>query len=128
MHEEPSLSGKEICMRFILRLIGYALVVVAFVTGMLDATRSLANGALSMKPLGQSLFELLAERYLLLQPAIERHVSKGLWDYVILPLTLWPTSLVALGAGIALVLIGHWRRKADREDDAYDGQQAVKGR
>jgi hypothetical protein len=114
-------------MRFILRLVGYALVVVAFVTGLFDATRSLANGALSLKPLGQSLYELLAERYLLLQPAIERHVSKALWDYVVLPLTLWPTTLVALGFGIALVLLGHWRRKADHEDDAYRVEQAVKG-
>jgi hypothetical protein len=105
-------------MRLLLRLIGYALVALALVIGVFDAARSLANGALSLKPLGQSLYELLAERYLLLQPAIERHVSVSLWENVVLPLTLWPTVFVALGLGILFVLLGSWRRRADDESPA----------
>jgi hypothetical protein len=100
-------------MRLFLRLMGYGLIALAFVTGIVDATRSLANGAFKLKPLGQNLYELLQERYLLLQPAIERHVSQVLWDYIVFPVTLWPTAFVALGLGIFFVLLGNWRRKAD---------------
>ncbi len=102
-------------MRFLLRLAGFLLVGIAFVTGVLDGARSLANGVFSMTPLGKSLFDLLAERYLLVQPAIERHVSVGVWQFVALPLTLLPTALVALVLGILLYALGSWRRRADRE-------------
>jgi hypothetical protein len=105
-------------VRLLLRLLGYALVAIAFVVGALDAARSLANGALSLKPLGQSLFELFAERYLLLQPAIERHVSVALWENIVLPVTLWPTTFVALGLGVLFVLLGSWRRRSDDEAPA----------
>jgi hypothetical protein len=105
-------------MRFLLRLLGYALLLAAFAVGVMDAARSQANGALSLKPLGQSLYEVLAERYLLLQPAIERHVSQGLWEHVVLPVTLWPTALVALGLGVILLLLGNIPRRPRPVDDA----------
>ncbi len=103
-------------MLLLLRLSGYLLVAIAFVVGLMDATRAVANGGWSFTPLGQSLFQLLSERYLLLQPAIERHVSVALWENVVLPVTLWPTALVALGLGVALVALGSiGRRRAARD-------------
>jgi hypothetical protein len=105
--------AEEALMRLLLRLVGYGLVGIAFVTGVLDAARSLADGAFVMTPLTQSLYQLLSDRYLLLQPAIEQHVSAVLWSRVVLPLTLWPTALAALTFGIVLVLLGSWRRKSD---------------
>jgi hypothetical protein len=92
-------------MRFVIRMLGYALIALAIVVGVLDGARSLANGAFSLRPLGESLYGLLAERYLLIQPAIERHVSEGLWNNVVLPLTLQPTAIVCLILGVVLAFL-----------------------
>jgi hypothetical protein len=96
-------------MRLMLRLAGYALIAIAFVVALIDAARSLADGALKLTPLGESLYRLLAERYLLIQPAIERHVSVALWEWIVLPLTLQPTAIVALVLGFIFAFLG--RRK-----------------
>jgi hypothetical protein len=95
--------------RFLFRLIGLALVATGFVQLVVDGARSIANSALMWTPLGESLFLLLRERYLLLQPAIERHIHPLLWDPVVLYATLAPTCLVAMGLGLGLIWLGRAR-------------------
>ena len=92
--------------RFLLRSIGLALVAAGFVALVIDGTRSIANNAVSFTPLGEVAFAVFKERYLLLQPAIERHVHPLLWDPVVLNLTLAPASLVALVLGAVLLWLG----------------------
>ena len=92
--------------RFLLRALGLCLVAAGFVGLVVDGTRSVANNALSFTPIGELGYALFKERYLLLQPAIERHVHPLLWDPVVLNLTLAPASLVALGLGGLLIWVG----------------------
>jgi hypothetical protein len=112
--KHPSISIGISQLRFLLRLIGYALVGIAFVTGVLDGARSLANSDLGFTPLDRSLAELLGERYIALQTAISRDLSPGLWDYVLAPTVQLPTAVVSLILGVLVVLIGSWRRRTDR--------------
>ncbi len=93
-------------VRFLLRVLGLSLVAAGFVGVVVDGTRSIANNGLSFTPVGEVGYALFKERYLLLQPAIERHVHPFLWDPVVLNLTLAPASLVALGLGALLLWIG----------------------
>jgi hypothetical protein len=86
-------------MRRVFRLFGFLLIAAGFVAAVMDGARSIARSALDWQPLGATAFRLLGERYLLLQPAIERHVHPLLWDPVVLNLTLLPTSLVLLALG-----------------------------
>ncbi|MGL5361705.1 MAG: hypothetical protein ACRDBH_02410 [Bosea sp. (in: a-proteobacteria)] len=95
--------------RFLFRLIGLALVAAGFVQLVVDGSRSIANSALTFTPLGESLFMLLRERYLLLQPAIERHIHPLLWDPVVLYATLAPTCIVAILLGLLLIRLGRSR-------------------
>ncbi len=95
--------------RFLFRLIGLALVAGGFVQLVVDGSRSIANSALTWTPLGESLFLLLRERYLLLQPAIERHIHPLVWDPVVLNLTLVPTCIVAILLGLLLIRLGRSR-------------------
>ena len=95
--------------RFLFRLLGLALIAAGFVQLVVDGARSIANSALMWTPLGESLFMLLRERYLLLQPAIERHIHPLLWDPVVLYITLAPTCLIAIGLGLLLIRLGRSR-------------------
>lgn len=93
-------------LRFLVRAMGYLAVAGGFVMLVIDGTRTLANGMLSVMALGEAGFRLLGERYLLIQPGIERHVHPLLWDPIVLNLTLMPASLVLLAIGLGLVMLG----------------------
>ncbi len=96
-------------LRFLVRLIGYGFVAAGFVALVIDGARSIANSQLLFTPLGEALHGLLRERYLLVQPAIERHLHPLLWDPVALNLTLAPTAAVALALGFVLLWLGRRR-------------------
>lgn len=93
-------------MRFLFRFVGYLLLAGGFVSLVIDGARSIANSALLLTPLGETLFTMLGLRYLLFQPFIERRIHPLLWDPVLLNLTLLPTALVALVLGFLLVRLG----------------------
>ena len=107
----PLTSGfkrelKPDMLRFIARALGLILIAAGFVGIVIDGTRSIANGAVMFTPLGEMAFRVLGERYLLLQPAIERHVHPLLWDPIILNLTLLPGSVLAFLLGVVLLWLG----------------------
>ena len=92
--------------RFLARTLGLILIAAGFVGLVIDGTRSIANGALNFTALGEVAYRVLGERYLLLQPAIERHVHPLLWDPIVLNLTLAPASVVAFVLGAILLWLG----------------------
>jgi hypothetical protein len=95
--------------RFIARALGLLLIAAGFVGLVIDGTRSIANGTLMFTPVGAVGFRLFGEKYLLLQPAIERHVHPMLWDPVVLNLTLLPASALGFGLGVLLLWLGQKR-------------------
>jgi hypothetical protein len=96
-------------LRFLARVLGFILIAAGFVGIVIDGTRSIANGTVMFTPLGEAAFRVFGERYLLLQPAIERHVHPVLWDPIVLNLTLLPGSVVAFLLGVALLWLGQKR-------------------
>jgi len=72
----------------------------------IDGARSIANSALQFTALGEVLATVLRERYLLIQPAIERQIHPLLWDPVMLNLMLAPAGLIALLLGFLLLRLG----------------------
>jgi hypothetical protein len=96
-------------LRFLARALGLVLIAVGFVGLVIDGTRSIANGTVMFTPLGEVAFRVFGERYLLLQPAIERHVHPFLWDPIVLNLTLLPASAVAFLLGVVLLWLGQKR-------------------
>jgi hypothetical protein len=96
-------------LRFFARALGFFLIAAGFVGIVIDGTRSIANGTVMFTPLGEAAFRVFGERYLLLQPAIERHVHPFLWDPIVLNLTLLPGSVVAFLLGVILLWLGQKR-------------------
>lgn len=70
-----------------------------------DAVRTVANGALSLKPLGQVWYEIDAASLNLAQAVVERYLFPELWDPVITTFLNWPAWVLpfALAAILALV-------------------------
>ena len=87
-------------IRFLVRLAGYVLIAAGFVSLVIDGARSIANSAVMVTPLGETLALLLRERYLQIQPAVERNLHPLLWD----PVLLWADDGAdrAGGAGAGL--------------------------
>ena len=92
-------------LRFLARALGLILVAAGFVGIVIDGTRSIANGAVMFTPLGEAALRVFGERYLLLQPAIER-IHPVLWDPLVLNLMLLPGSVIAFVLGIILLWLG----------------------
>lgn len=98
-------------LRFVARALGLLFMAAGFVGFVVDATRSIANGALAFTPFGEIAYGLFKERYLLLQPWIERNLHPAAWEYAVLPVTLAPASVVAFLAGLLLLWIGQKPRE-----------------
>lgn len=90
-------------VRFLVRMLGYLAVAGGFVVLVADGARAIANSALQFTALGESLQSLLRERFLLLQPAVERQIHPLLWDPVLVTLLRAPTALAALLLGFVLI-------------------------
>lgn len=95
--------------RFLARVIGLVCLAAGFVGLVVDGTRAIANGVIAFTPLGEVAFLVFRDRYLQLQPAVERNLHPVLWDPVLLSLTLLPAWLVALVLGALLLWAGQKR-------------------
>lgn len=80
----------------------------AFALDILDAGNQFV-----FRPLGEAWFKIDRESYLLLQPAIERHIHPDLWFSVVEPMMRTPGVYLFLG-GAALFWLLSWlfRRRA----------------
>ncbi len=89
-------------------LIGLAVLVV-------DLAGSLsAQGTPALEPLGAWWAWLHRDSLLLLQPAIERHLTPALWDPGVQTLLEWPAAPQFLGLAAAFGLLALWRRRKRR--------------
>jgi hypothetical protein len=93
-------------LRALFRLCGFLLIAAGFVAAVMDGARSIAHSGLDYAKLGETGMRLLGERFLLIQPAVERHVHPLLWDPVLLTVLLAPTSLLLLLLGLGLYRLG----------------------
>lgn len=97
-------------LKFLCRAIGLVLLAAGFVGCVVDGTRSIANGVVSLKPLGEVAAAIFKERFLLLQPAVERGPLPFLWDPVLRDVFLVPASLLGIVLGAILLWLGQRRR------------------
>ncbi|MCB1384183.1 MAG: hypothetical protein KDJ73_14895 [Notoacmeibacter sp.] len=96
---------------FIFRLFSLALLALACILAVLDASRSVAAGETILTPLGKSWFELSPDTLNLAQATIQRHVAAFLWDPVILALLKLPGFAVFGFLALLFYMIGYRRRR-----------------
>lgn len=92
-------------MRFILRLIGLALLAGAFAAGVIDGARSIAASHLVLTPLGSTLYWAFPNKMPLLQPFIERQIHPLLWNPVLYDILLAPNWAVLGLVGLGLLYL-----------------------
>jgi hypothetical protein len=87
---------------------------IAILFLVLDALGYSASGEWKTAPLGQRWFEVHKDSLLLIQPAIERHISPSFWPPVQWTLTK-PAWLVALAPAIFFWLLDQvWLKRRKR--------------
>ncbi len=92
--------------RFLARALGLLLLAAGFVGLVVDATRSIANGAvsfLSLRDLGTSLLPTV---FSTLQPTVTQKVSPFLWDPILVNVLQVPGSVLGVVLGALLLWLG----------------------
>ncbi len=99
-------------IRLMFRMLALVFLVLALVLLVIDITKSIADSAIVLTPLGAVWFEWSASTLNLAQAAIQRYVHPFLWDPVIANLLLAPGWLI-FGILALLCSMASRRRKAD---------------
>ena len=99
---------------FVFRFIGLCFVAIAFITLVVDGTKSIAASSLIFTPLGEGWFSLHPASLNLFQALIERYTFPFIWDSVILHIMLVPVWIVIAALGFLLMYIGRRRLRAAR--------------
>lgn len=98
-------------LKFVLRALGAVLLALAIISGISDASRSIAESAVSLKPLGQMWFELSPDTLNLSQAVVQRYIHPAVWDPGLQSLLTWPAWAVFSGLGMMLLWMGARRQK-----------------
>lgn len=94
------------------RAIGWLLILAALAAAGRDVFAWLDTGTWNSVPFGQVWFDLHKDSLLLIQPALERHVSRFLWDPVMTTILEAPAWLVFAVPGVLLLTLGSLRRRS----------------
>jgi hypothetical protein len=101
-------------MRFVLRILGVWLLLLAMVAAVVDANKSLAGGgAWVVTPMGDQWRELAPEALTVSKAWIETNAGKWLWDPFILGILSAPTWVVFGILGVFLYWLGHKRKEVE---------------
>lgn len=93
-------------IRLFLRFIGLCLLAAAFVTLIVDATRSATSGTLYVTSIGESFMAVLPSHFGLAQAFIERHIHPLVWDPIMVDLLRLPVWLAFGIAGALAIRLG----------------------
>jgi hypothetical protein len=96
--------------RFLLRSLGLVALAGGFVALIADGIRYIADGTWQLTPLGKIAFDILREKFLLLQPATERHLHPFFWQYLLQPIFETPAFIVLFVLSALLLWAGRRRK------------------
>ncbi len=103
----PAVS---LMFRLTFRFLGLLLLAAAFAALVVDGTRSIAGGALSLAPFGQTMLWLMPNKFAGIEVAARHVLPPLLWDPVTVRVLKMPTWVVAGALGILLMLLTQKRR------------------
>jgi hypothetical protein len=92
-------------LRLAFRFAGFLAAAAAFASLIIDGTRSIAGGAVSLTSLGQTASAIFPAQFPALGPAIERNIHPLLWNPVLTTLFWLPTWLVVGLLGLLLLAL-----------------------
>jgi hypothetical protein len=92
-------------LRLGFRFAGFLAMAAAFVSLVIDGTRSIAGNTLTLTTLEQTAVAFFPTKFPLLEPAIQRNIHPFLWDPVLITLFRMPTWLVIGLLGLFLLAV-----------------------
>jgi len=92
--------------RLLLRFLGLCLLATAFVTLLVDVTRSVAGARLYVTPLSETLMAFAPGKLALTQAFVERRVHPFIWDPVLVDLMHLPVWLAVGAIGYLAIRLG----------------------
>jgi len=98
-------------IRLLVKFFGVIFMVLALITAILDLTRSIANSAITITPLGQEWFNFSRDSLSIAQSFIQRYLHPAIWDPFIQFLLLRPSWLVLFGFSIIFLWMGRRRKR-----------------
>ena len=101
-----------------LRALAYLFLAVAAAIVATDLVSGVTTGEFRLTALGEWWVWIHRDSLLVLQPAIERHVSPALWDPGIQTLLEWPAALEFAVLGGLCWAVSYWRRAKSRSGAA----------
>ncbi len=97
-------------IRFVLRFIGLLLLALAFIFVIYDGMKSIADHMFYATKVSQFWLDIHASSLQVLQAAVERNVSAGVWTLVVQPVLEQPAALVFGILGIVLIVLGRKKK------------------
>tara|TARA_B100001105_G_scaffold249076_1_gene235558 strand:+ start:722 stop:1093 length:372 start_codon:yes stop_codon:yes gene_type:complete len=101
----------EVRLRFLLRFISLLFLVVAVITGVVDAIQTVAADKLTLTVLGEAWYAFSPDSLDATQSFIQRSIHPLLWDPVIQWVLLQPAVAVFLTLSLVFYLLGYKRLK-----------------
>jgi hypothetical protein len=95
------------------RLIGWALIAIAFMVLGRDLLLFLSTGELQFILLGELWFSAFPEGLNLTQAIVQRYLFPSLWDPVILTMLLWPAWMNFFIPGLLFIILFRKRKTRD---------------
>ena len=108
------------------RALGWLLLALAVGAVVYDGLAWWSEGVLRLLPLGELWSRLDLESLNRAQSAVQRHLSVGLWTWLVLPILRFPALPVFLIAGTLFLWLG--RRIGSRAETSYIGARPPRRR
>ena len=108
------------------RALGWLLLTMAVGAVVYDGLVWWSEGVLRLLPLGELWSRLDLESLNRAQSAVQRHLSVGLWTWLVLPILRFPALPVFLIAGTLFLWLG--RRIGSRAETSYIGARPPRRR
>ncbi|MEM9278992.1 MAG: hypothetical protein AAGA76_10490 [Pseudomonadota bacterium] len=107
-------------IRLVAKILGTLFLVMAVITAVLDLTRTIANSALTMTPLGKEWFDFHLASLNNFQVGIQRHLgAPWLWDFLVNYILLLPSWVVFFVLALIFLWLGRrperrWQKRFGR--------------
>ena len=108
------------------RALGWLLLAMAVGAVVYDGLAWWSEGVLRLLPLGELWSRLDLDSLNRAQSAVQRHLSVGLWTWVVLPILTLPALPMFLIAGTLFLWLG--RRIGSRAETSYIGARPPRRR
>ena len=100
----------------IVKLFGILALALSVITAILDITRTIANSALTITPLGKEWFDFHVPSLNGFQVGVQRKLGMPwLWDFLIVPVLQAPSWLVFAVFAILFLWLGRRRERRWRQ-------------